>query len=122
VRELLKYTDYCMLDIKYSDDERYQKYVGCGIKTPLEFLEYLTEQGIKTRIRQVIIPTINDTDDDIKALSELLKPYKFEKIELLPFKKICQTKYDNMGKEFPFGNLDSADAKKVSEMQEEINK
>ena len=61
VKELLKYTDYCMLDIKFTDDQRYQKYVGCGIDTPLEFLNYLTDQGIKTRIRQVIIPTINDT-------------------------------------------------------------
>ncbi len=105
VKELLRYTDYCMLDIKYATDEKYQKYVGCSIKTPLEFLGYLTEQGIKTRIRQVIIPTINDSEADIEALVNLLKPYKFEKIELLPFKKICQTKYDNMNLEFRFGNL-----------------
>ncbi len=121
VKELLKYTDYCMLDIKYTTNELYQKHVGCSIKTPLEFLKYLSEQGIKTRIRQVIVPTINDTEADIDALYELIKDYKVEIIELLPFKKICQTKYDNMGKEFPFGKLDSADAKKVSELQEKIN-
>ena len=121
VKELLKYTDYCMLDIKYATDEKYQKYVGSGIKTPLEFLKYLTEQGIPTRIRQVIIPTINDSEADINALLELLKPYKFERIELLPFKKICQTKYDSMGKEFPFGKLDSADAKTVKALQEKVN-
>ena len=121
VKELLKYTDYCMLDIKYATDEKYQRYVGCGIKTPLEFLGYLTEQNIPTRIRQVIIPTINDSDIDVEELAEVLKDYKVEKIELLPFKKICQTKYDNMGKEFPFGNLDSADAKKVKALQEKVN-
>ena len=118
VKELLKYTDYCMLDIKYSSEEKYQKYVGCSIKTPLEFLGYLSEQAIPTRIRQVIIPTINDSESDLEALVNLLKPYKFEKIELLPFKKICQTKYDNLGLEFPFGNLDSADAQKVRALQE----
>lgn len=122
VKELLRYTDYCMLDVKYATDEKYQEYVGCGINTPLEFLGYLSEQAIPTRIRQVIIPTINDSEADVEALVNLLKPYKFEKIELLPFKKICQTKYDNMGKEFPFGNLDSADGEKVSKMQEKINK
>jgi hypothetical protein len=30
-----------------------------------------------------------------------------DKVELLPFRKICQTKYDNMKIEFPFGNLPS---------------
>ena len=122
VKELLKYTDYCMLDIKYADDERYQKYVGCGIKTPLEFLKYLSEQGIPTRIRQVIVPTINDNDADMQALFEIIKSYKIDKVELLPFKKICQTKYDDMGKEFPFGKLDSADGEKVYALQEKLNK
>ncbi len=122
VKELLKYTDYCMLDIKYATDEQYREYVGCGIETPLEFLKYLSEQAIPTRIRQVIVPTINDTERDIEALARLLDGYKIDKVELLPFKKICQTKYDNMGKEFPFGKLDSADVKKVNDLQEKINK
>lgn len=122
VKELLKYTDYCMLDIKYATEEYYQKYVGCSIDTPLEFLDYLNEQGITTRIRQVIVPTVNDTDDDIDALYSIIKGKKIDKVELLPFKKICQTKYDAMGKEFPFGALPSADGKKVALMQEKLNK
>ncbi len=121
VKELLKYTDYCMLDIKYTTEELYQKYVGCSIETPLKFLEYLNEQGINTRIRQVIVPSINDNVKSIEDLALLLKGKNIDKIELLPFKKICQTKYDNMGKEFPFGNLPSADVKKVSELQKKIN-
>ncbi|MBE6786807.1 MAG: pyruvate formate lyase-activating protein [Ruminococcaceae bacterium] len=121
VKELLKYTDYCMLDIKYATEELYQKYVGCSIKTPLKFLEYLNEQGIKTRIRQVTVPTINDSVKSIEDLALLLKGKNIEKVELLPFKKICQTKYDSMGLEFPFGNLPSADVKKVSELQVKVN-
>ncbi len=122
VKELLKYTDYCMLDIKYATDELYKKYVGCSIDTPRLFLKYISEQGITIRIRQVIIPTINDTDADIDALYELIKDYKIDRVELLPFKKICQTKYDNLKIEFPFGNLDSADAQKVKVLQEKINR
>ena len=121
VKELLKYTDYCMLDIKYTDEERYQKYVGSSIETPLKFLDYLNEQGIPTRIRQVIVPTINDTQDDLEALYKLINGKKIDKVELLPFKKICQTKYDSMGKEFPFASIPSADVKKVSIWQEQIN-
>lgn len=121
VKELLSYTDYCMLDIKYATDELYQKYVGCSIDTPLEFLEYLSVSGIPTRVRQVIVPTINDSDSDIEALKTLLQGKEIEKVELLPFKKICQTKYDNMKKEFPFGNIPSADVKRVNELQDKIN-
>lgn len=121
VKELLKYTDYCMLDIKYSTDELYQKYVGCGIDTPLEFLRYLHQNKISTRIRQVIVPTINDTKADTDALYELIKDFEIDKVELLPFKKICQTKYDSMGIEFPFGSIPSANAKSTKILQDNIN-
>ncbi len=121
VKELLKYTDYCMLDIKYTTDKLYREYVGCSIDTPLEFLRYLHQNKIPTRIRQVIVPDINDTKADIDALYELIKGFEIDRVELLPFKKICQTKYDNLGLKFPFGNLESADVKKVKELQEKIN-
>ena len=121
VKELLSFTDYCMLDIKFTTDELYQKYIGCKIDTPLRVLDYLNTQGIPTRIRQVIVPTINDTTADLDALYELINNKKIDKVELLPFKKLCQTKYDSIDKEFPFGNIPSADTKKVALMQEKVN-
>ncbi len=122
VKELLKFTDYCMLDIKYATDELYKKYVGCSIDAPLEFLKYLSEQNIPTRIRQVIVPTINDTKSDIDTLYEIIKDYKIDKVELLPFKKICETKYENMGIEFPFAGIPSADINATKTLQDIINK
>ncbi len=121
VKELLKYTDYCMLDIKYTTDRLYKEYVGCSIDTPLEFLKYLSEQNIPTRIRQVTVPTINDKESDINALYELIKDYKIDKVELLPFKKICETKYQNMGVKFPFANIPSAETKATKTLQDKIN-
>ena len=103
---LLEYTDRVLLDIKYADDNLYRKYVGCSIKTPLEFLEILSKKNIPTTIRQVIIPTVNCDKDSVIKLKNLVKNFaNVDKIELLPFKKICQVKYDNLGLVFPFGNL-----------------
>lgn len=121
VKELLKFTDYCMLDIKYNNNADYLKYVGCKIDTPLEFLSYLSQKKIKTRIRQVIVPAINDTKADIEKLYGLIKDFGVESVELLPFKKICEVKYDNLKKEFPFKAIPSADEQKVNELQEKIN-
>jgi pyruvate formate lyase activating enzyme len=94
-----------MLDIKYATDKLYKEYVGCSIDTPLEFLKYLSEQNIPTCIRQVTVPTINDNEADIDALYEIIKDYKIDKVELLPFKKICQVKYDKLNIPFKFGSL-----------------
>ncbi len=106
VKELLKLTDYCMLDIKYTTDEQYINNVGCSINKPLEFLEYLNMNNIKTKIRQVIIKGLNDDDDNIKRLTDIVKKYPvIEKTELLAFRKLCSSKYEKLGMKFPLKDI-----------------
>lgn len=106
VEKLLSVTDRVLLDIKYTTKEQYKDFVGCDFEQVVEFLEYLNNQKIPTTLRQVIIPTLNDTKENILRLKEIAKANSnVDKIELLPFKKICQMKYDKMGINFPFQNI-----------------
>ena len=96
-----------MLDIKHTDSACYSKFVGCDFDAVLKFLDKLNQKRIKTTLRQVIIPTLNDNADNIFALNEIAKTHKcVDKIELLPFKKICQVKYDQLGIDFAFKHID----------------
>ena len=122
VKELLTVTDRVLLDVKYYNEELYQKFVGCSIIKPLKFLEYLDKENIRTTIRQVIIPTLNDNGDNIDFLNSLIASHKcIDKIELLPFKKICKVKYDKMGLEFSFDKYKSPEKKEVEELSKKIN-
>lgn len=106
VLELLSYTDRVLLDIKYDNDEDYRDYVGCGIEKPLSFLQILDEKNIPTTIRQVTIPTLNDSEASVDFLNALADSHKcIDKIELLPFKKICKVKYDSMNLNFRFDDI-----------------
>lgn len=99
---VLDFTDYCLLDIKYTADEQYKKYVGCSLAQPTYFLKQLNDRNIPTRIRQVIIKGLNDTPESIKRLKELVSPFKcVSEIELLPFRKLCVSKYEKLGLDFP---------------------
>lgn len=103
---LLRVTDRVLLDIKYCDNERYRKYVGCTLNKVLEFLNLLNNLKIPVTVRQVIIPEINGNEDDIIHLKKLIKPFgSVDKIELLPFKKICITKYETLDIKFPFEQM-----------------
>jgi pyruvate formate lyase activating enzyme len=44
VKDLLSETDRVLLDIKYTNDTDYRENAGCGIQTPLAFLDYLNEK------------------------------------------------------------------------------
>ncbi len=102
---LLDVTDRILLDIKYTNDEQYRENVGCSFYTVLDFLKLADKKKIPVTLRQVIIPTVNDNEENILNLKKLKEEYKcIDKIELLPFKKICQMKYDKLNLEFPFGD------------------
>ena len=118
VKSLLSVTDRVLLDVKYTNDDDYRENVGCSIKTPLDFLGYLNEKNIPTTLRQVIIPTVNDGGENISELKKIVSDHVcIDKVELLPFRKICQVKYDNMKIEFPFGHLPEPSREKMAELE-----
>ena len=106
VKALLEETDRVLLDIKYTNEEQYREYVGCSLSKPMEFLAYLNEKNIPVTVRQVIIPGINDNEESISKLRNIISSHPcVDKTELLPFRKICQVKYDDMGITFPFADI-----------------
>lgn len=122
VKELLAVTDLVLLDIKYTNEEDYKNYVGCSLEDVIKFYDYLEENKIPTWIRQVIIPTKNDDDLNIQRLIEIIKrhPECTKKVELLPFRKLCQPKYDNLGLEFPFKKIPEPDPERIKKLQTTI--
>lgn len=108
VKALLSETDRVLLDIKYTTDEGYRENVGCSMDVPMEFLAYLNEQSIPTTLRQVIIPTLNDTEENILTLRSIAAAHPcVDGVELLPFRKLCTAKYEKMGIPFPLAHLPS---------------
>ena len=119
IKELLAVCDRVLLDIKYTNDTDYREHAGCGIDKPLEFLDYLENKKIPVTLRQVIIPTLTDNEENIILLKQIADKHScVDKIELLPFRKICQTKYDNMNLEFRFGNLPEPNTETIKQLNQ----
>lgn len=95
VKELLKWTDLVLLDVKNYDPEQYQYITGVRLDPTLEFLDYLKELGKSTWIRYVLVPGLTDDLSSIEDLSEYLSDYtNIEKIEILPFHKMGEFKWE----------------------------
>lgn len=121
VKECLEYVDRVLLDIKFTTDDGYKTYVGCSMDKPLAFLSYLNEKGIPTTLRQVVVPTLNDSDENFIRLNEIIKNHPcIDNVELLGLKKICKAKYDDMGIEFPFEIYPSPTKSEMDEYKKKI--
>lgn len=117
IKVLLNETDRVLLDLKYPTNELYMKYAGCNLDNVLEFLEYLNSKSIPVTLRQVIIPSLNDNTENVLFLKQTAEKYPcIDKVELLPFKKICKVKYDKLGITFAFENLPEPDAQLMTKL------
>ena len=106
----VKEADLIILDIKMTTEEEYKKHTGGSLSNALEFLSLCEKHNKDTWIRQVIVPGINDNEDNINRLKAITEGKSFiKRLELLPFKKLCSSKYDNLGINFKFKNYPEAD-------------
>jgi pyruvate formate lyase activating enzyme len=87
-----------------------------------DFLEYLQKINKRTWLRYVLIPNLNDNEESIGFLAALAKSHPcVDKVEQLPFKKICKVKYENVVIPFAFDRYNAADPGAVSALQEKLN-
>lgn len=101
VKDVLDYTDIVLLDIKNFDPAVYQTLTGGSITPTLQMLEYLKERKIITWVRYVVVPNLTDNLESIKQLADYMKDYpNISKIELLPFHKMGEFKWKELGLEY----------------------
>lgn len=121
VRRLLTYTDLVLLDIKYTNEADYQKYVGGSYQKTLEFLELLENNRVAAWLRQVMITGVNDDDENLKVLARLAQGHAcVKKTELLAFKKLCVSKYEAMGAVFPFAHIPETSGQRLKELTKKL--
>ncbi len=118
---LLDVTDRVLLDIKYTNSEQYREYVGCEFQTVLHFLEQLEKRRIPTTLRYVLLPQLNDSEEALAALREIVQTHAcVDGVEILPFHKMCQSKYDLLQIPFRFAHVDVPSAQQVSQAQKSV--
>ncbi len=100
LKELMNYTNLVMLDIKHLDNKKHVELTGKPNNKVLKFLDFLQERNIPTRIRQVLTPGYTTDDEYIASLIKLLKNYKLEKVELLPYHDMAREKYKKLGLQY----------------------
>ncbi len=116
IKELLKYTDLVLLDIKHINNEKCINLTGAPNKHTLEFAKYLNNLNIPVWIRQVLIPGYTDDKFDLMELKNFINSLtNVEKVEILPYHNLGKFKWDEIGDTYALDNVEPP-------TQEEIDK
>ena len=118
IKELLKYTDLVLLDIKHIDDEKCKKLVGVSNKRELEFAQYLSDNNIKIWIRQVLVPGYTDDEEDLKKLKKFIKSLKtVENVQILPYHSMGKFKWEKLGNKYELEDVRTANQEDVDRVK-----
>ncbi|MGN0222078.1 MAG: pyruvate formate-lyase-activating protein [Prevotella sp.] len=103
---LLQVTDTILLDIKHTDSAEHLKLTGMPNGHILDCARYLSEKNIPVWIRQVQIPTITQTEQQLEQLHRFVATLNnVKKVELLPYHTMGLYKWKELGMEYPLKHL-----------------
>ena len=118
VKEVLAGAQEVLLDLKLPNDEGYRRYTGQGIARTRDMLDYLNEAGVNSRIRTVIVPGINDSEEILSQYLSLVRGLNcVKRYELLGFHTMGFFKYERLGIANPLENTTALSAERLKELQ-----
>ena len=96
--------DYVIMDVKLVDEGLHRKWTGVSNEKILQNLSWLKSCGKPFRIRVPLIPTVNDSFENLKATADKIAGSPFlDKVELLPYHKAAGAKYQSAGMSYDPG-------------------
>lgn len=106
IEKLLPLIDYYLMDIKHTDADKHKEYTGQSNERILENAKKIAEiKGRDLIIRVPVIPSFNDTEDEISKIAEFTSTLKgVEKLHLLPYHNMGKDKYDGLGRNYGMGD------------------
>ena len=96
----LELCDYFLFDLKLIDDAMHRRYTGVSNAKILENFKRLAESGKDFVVRLPLIPTVTDTEENIRAIASLLRERGINYIEVLPYNKMAGGKYNMLLREY----------------------
>lgn len=102
IESILPYLDQYLMDIKHMDSAKHKEFTGRSNELMLENARKVAASGMtELSIRVPVIPTFNDTPEEIRDIAWFAdKLPGVKRIHLLPYHRLGQDKYEGLGREY----------------------
>jgi pyruvate formate lyase activating enzyme len=102
--KVLEHVDLVLYDIKHMEPKIHKQVTGRSNRLILNNVRLISDRT-KVWLRVPVIPGINDSEENLTKLGELGREIKVEKVSLLPYHKLGEEKYRQLGKQYTMANL-----------------
>ena len=102
IEAILPYLDMYLMDIKHMDSAKHKQYTGVDNGLILQNAKRISQSGqTELIIRTPVVPTFNDTAEEIRAISKFAASLDgVRQHHLLPYHRLGQDKYTGLGRSY----------------------
>ncbi len=110
LQRLLPHVDLWLYDLKLLDDALHRKYTGVSNKPIIQNFLQLYEERAPLLVRVPLIPGFTDTNENLEAIARFLHSIDASiPVELLPYNKLAESKYERLQRLNRIGSLATQD-------------
>ncbi|SHN81953.1 glycyl-radical enzyme activating protein [Desulfitobacterium chlororespirans] len=105
LEKILPKVELVLFDIKHMDTEKHKELTGVGNELILENAVKIKQMGTRMIIRLPLIPGYNDDENNIKVMGWFMESWGMDRIDILPYHRLGENKYDALGMNYSLGDL-----------------
>jgi len=103
LEEIAEYVDLFLYDLKLIDKDKHLKYIGVDNSLILDNLKKLAALSADI----IVIPGINDDEENLKKSAELIFSLGIKEVHLLPYHQAGVEKYKRLNLEYQLSEVDT---------------
>ena len=113
IEQLLPYLDLYLMDIKHMDPKKHKEYTGLSNELILENARRVAKSGVELIIRTPVVPTFNDNEEDIRAISKFARAIGAREYHLLPYHRLGSDKYAGLSRNYSMKEIEPPSHEKM---------
>ncbi len=119
-KEILKYVDLLMFDIKHMDSKKHEQKTGVGNAIILKNAKKASQAVKEMIIRFPVIPGFNDDFKNVEEMGYFIKENmpSVRRIDVLPYHSIGESKSKRIGEKYRFKSTEKISDKKIWQIKE----
>ncbi|MBQ4111104.1 MAG: glycyl-radical enzyme activating protein [Clostridia bacterium] len=123
IKTILPYLDYFLMDIKHTDGAKHKEFTGKSNELMLENAKKIAKEAKELIIRVPVIPTFNDTEEEIAKIAEFTSSLEgVKELHLLPYHRFGQDKYERLGREYLMKHIETPSDEKMQSLLKTVEK
>ena len=122
IRRLLPFVDTVLMDIKHTDPVKHKEFTPRDNGLILENAKHIARESKSLIIRTPVIPTFNDSIQEIRSIAEFARTLDgVKEMHLLPYHRIGSDKYAGLGRTYTMAHISPPSKEHMQELLEVVN-